>query len=568
MTDAQAGEASGITGLVLIGLPFIPFVTVAISELLLWLYRRAVVRAMTDRASPGAVATVAASPRAVTVTQPDVELVVQTADAGGSAGTSGGALYARFQRATTGTTVIYVLAGVVYAGLMALAMGVQSRTLSFASWLVYTVGYAWPAVLTAILIMGWRGRRRRTAVISAYLVVFLLGTLATTLPLTGDYLLGILAANVAATIVGLIVRARRIHAVAPLVGAVVTIVGAALLFAFAVAAGWNEPPPGQGPAPEMGASEAFLFLGILLALLTAGPVAAWFALRAVAAQYGRKRTSEQSIGMTALWLTFAGIQSTTFAFVNERWIAAGGVAFLVFYAIVAAGFRVLRGRGANDEQGPRLLVLRVFALGRKSRNLFDRFTTHWRHVGSVQLIAGPDLASSTVEPHEFLDFLRRRLGHRYLDSAESIDRALSQLDAVPDPDGRYRISDFICRDHAWRTVFHRLAAASDVVLMDLRGFSPANSGCTYEVGELLNVVPSDRITIVVDRFTDEAFLERTLADARARLAEGSPNLTATRLQLRAFRETDRQSLDPDRLFQLLCDRTLSTAERTPVAQAV
>ena len=105
--------------------------------------------------------------------------------------------------------------------------------------------------------------------------------------------------------------------------------------------------------------------------------------------------------------------------------------------------------------------------------------------------------------------------------------------------------------------------------MDLRGFSPANSGCTYEVGELLNVVPSDRITFIVDRLTDEAFLERTLEEARARLTNSSPNLSAARLHVSAFRETEQRGLDPDRLFRLLCDRaTLPAREPSQAAQAV
>jgi hypothetical protein len=33
-----------------------------------------------------------------------------------------------------------------------------------------------------------------------------------------------------------------------------------------------------------------------------------------------------------------------------------------------------------------------------------------------------------------------------------------------------------------------LAAQVDVVLMDLRGFTPASRGCTFEIGMLLNSV--------------------------------------------------------------------------------
>jgi hypothetical protein len=54
-------------------------------------------------------------------------------------------------------------------------------------------------------------------------------------------------------------------------------------------------------------------------------------------------------------------------------------------------------------------------LGKVSQRLFDALDKHWRHVGSIQMIAGPDLATTTVEPHEFLDFLRGRLARRFID---------------------------------------------------------------------------------------------------------------------------------------------------------
>ena len=60
----------------------------------------------------------------------------------------------------------------------------------------------------------------------------------------------------------------------------------------------------------------------------------------------------------------------------------------------------------------RLLLLRVFALGKRSEHYFDLVTKHWRHIGSVQLTAGPDLATTTVQPHEFLEFISGKLARR------------------------------------------------------------------------------------------------------------------------------------------------------------
>src|SRR5262245_60635585 len=128
-------EASGITGLMIVGVLLIPWLTLAISEILLALYRRSVVRAMREQMSTRPKSTSAAAPSATTPGR--IALVVRSADDDASSGVTpaGDALYDRFRRGIKATAVVYVAAGLVYAALMAIAMGVQSRTLSPASWL-------------------------------------------------------------------------------------------------------------------------------------------------------------------------------------------------------------------------------------------------------------------------------------------------------------------------------------------------------------------------------------------------------------------------------------------------
>ena len=61
----------------------------------------------------------------------------------------------------------------------------------------------------------------------------------------------------------------------------------------------------------------------------------------------------------------------------------------------------------------------------------------------------------------------------------------------------------------------RLVHDSDVVMMDLRGFSRDNAGCIFELHELARLVPLERVVFVIDRRTDEALLAETLGDHRA-----------------------------------------------------
>jgi hypothetical protein len=61
----------------------------------------------------------------------------------------------------------------------------------------------------------------------------------------------------------------------------------------------------------------------------------------------------------------------------------------------------------------------VFSLAKRSERLFDAFGAHWRYLGPIQLISGPDLATTTIEPHEFLEFLTGKLARRFIGNRET-----------------------------------------------------------------------------------------------------------------------------------------------------
>src|SRR5262245_54598188 len=214
-----------------------------------------------------------------------------------------------------------------------------------------------------------------------------------------------------------------------------------------------------------------------------------------------------------------------------------GVAIAIYKVLTLSGFTLLRQPSWMPQSNLNLLLLRVFSLGKRSARLFDNFGKLWRYVGTVRLIAGPDLARSTVEPHEFLDFLRGKLSRRFISGPETLAQRLAEMDSNRDFDGRYRVADFYCHEDTWRMVFNRLARDSDAVLMDLRGFAASNSGVIFEINELLNFVPLDRVVFVIDGTTDESLLHNTVAKAWAALAVTSPNRTMSAPQVTLFRLT-------------------------------
>jgi hypothetical protein len=544
MPEASGPTSSLLVTILMVLLAFISLVLFPISELLLALYRRAVVRSMGGETQPE---TMPAYPPPGPTSRLLLD-VVSGRDPAFDANRPGDALYGRVRQATRATASVYAVAGVAYAAVMALATGLQSETVSPVSWILLTVAFAWPAVLTVLLLAGFP--QNKSWILLAYFVA---------LVIVGQYFEGrglmfpIMFANVGSTLIALIVRARRVRAVAPLVGAFLIFQAIAFLIALGMAGALTDVrgPDGRPVAWVENPSPALFFF---LLIFCSGPALGWLALRWIGRRYARKQMSDQTITVAAIWLIFAATQSAAFAHTNALWLLAGLAAYVVFLVVSTAGFWLLRRRSAADASlAPRLLVLRVFALGRRTRRLFDAVAARWRHVGSLQLIAGPDLAMSTVEPHEFMDFLQRRLASRFVGNDQAIERALDELDLDPDHDGRFRITDFFCRDECWRVVLGRLATTSDVVLMDLRGFTAASSGCTYELCELLNVVPLERIVFVVDRSTDEKALSRILRNAWQQMRVTSPNRSAREPRISTFRETGWWGLDHEKLLRLLCD---------------
>jgi hypothetical protein len=69
----------------------------------------------------------------------------------------------------------------------------------------------------------------------------------------------------------------------------------------------------------------------------------------------------------------------------------------------------------------------------------------------------------------------------------------------------------------------RLAGESDAVLMDLRGFSQQNAGCVFEIDEIFNRVPLERVVFAIDPTTDQTFMRQTMQHAWRQLRERSPN---------------------------------------------
>ena len=125
------------------------------------------------------------------------------------------------------------------------------------------------------------------------------------------------------------------------------------------------------------------------------------------------------------------------------------------------------------------------------------------------------------------------------------------MDAGRDPDGGYRINEFFCRADTWQSTMESLAATSHSIFMDLRSFGPANAGCLFELGRLLDRVELDRTVFLVDETTDQEFLRSTLEAQWQQLAADSPNRTLRAPTLRLAYATTQSEKELKTLLRVM-----------------
>jgi hypothetical protein len=476
----------------------------------------------------------------------------------------------------------YAVAGVLFALLLGLSgflafsqtqvnyLRAAAHPLQF---LFMVLTFAWPIVLTTHIVAAAGRRKLRLIVLGYFFVLIALGLLVALTPTEEAVHVGVLMLpawsgespihlvgkwslfNLLPTLLFIIFRHRRVRAVAPLVLSFMTVVSAGVLGIMTAAYVYWEAAVAAISnilgVSVLAASIGYFFLLFITACLLFG-VLGWWLLVWLRSAYLRKTVSDQSLAIDALWLIFTSYYAVMLAFAGPGWALATLIAFCLFKIAVSGGNKRHRSSKDSLQRAPALLVLRVFSLGKRSEYLFDAVTQHWRNIGNVQLIAGTDLALSTVAPHRFLAFVSGKLNQLFIRSDAALDRSLAELDTRRDADGRFRINDFFCHADTWQRVLSRLIRRTDVVLMDLRSFAENNAGCIFEIKALLNDIPLARLVFVVDHTTDNAFLRQTLEETWCALKSDSPNAALSPSALQPFHLRVVDDREVKNLLRKLC----------------
>lgn len=529
MSQRSDALTVALTGQLTLILAVSAVLALAASFLLLLFYRRAVIKSMLRRSRSEILEPTGFLPPEPEHKPNDAPLhFAFAARATAPLNRDAAMLYRRANRRQKLAAFVQIIAGCCFAATMTAAF-LTAGKMDFAlfRFLFYAWANAWPVVITVDLVVGL-SRRGKVVVALVYFVIgAIIGAMYRAkipgMPI-GQLLYVWLDTNAVPTLLLLIFFNRRIRAVGPmvLVFMLLGVTGASVV-ARLISNNQKLLRAVDNFILSIGLGTSSTVIALHLIGFAAFAILGWLVLEWLRRLYEKKYISEQSINVDTMWLVFGIVNSINLVFQARLWIFSGLVAFVVYKFIAAGLNRVLATARRTKSQGYRLLLLRVFALGKRSETLYNTLGKSWRTVGSIQMIAGPDLATSTVEPHEFMDFISGKLSRRFIDTGRTLDLRIDHMDLWADGDGQFRVSEFFCHDDTWKIALARLADESDAVLMDLRGFSQRHSGCAFEINELFNLVPLQRVVFAMDDTTDQPFMQRTMQAAWENLKDRSPN---------------------------------------------
>ena len=492
----------------LIGVPalFTVLLTILVSPILVWLYRRRLGAWMGQPAGLSRGGTETAPTEA---SHPVIIEELEPRPTGGrtpAEGTLVAYAAAQIRRAARA----YGIAGLAPAGILTVVFAIRHQAvISSASLAAALAVFSMPAVMTVLHMLTSSGWRRLGGM--AALMLFLVITAGDARALAIDVfnLHMLLPAGLF-----LLFSLRFWRGVAPMT----------MLVLAAGSVGW------VGLAQVGGWIFAGEGLPVWLLRLLGFAAGTWIGLKLlgeVARRYDQRRFSDQALFLDAWWLLYTLIQTVVYLMTGGPAYSAVLLAFPVYWMVKRA--LLTPPAAPPPASAHRLLLLRVFGFDRRTENFFDALNLRWRTVGAVELIAGRDLALRQIAPADFLAFLSGRLASRFVrdPSAAAITDSVER----PDPDGRFRVRQFLCHADTWRPVMRSLAARSDVVVMDLRGFTSEREGCRYELQTLARLSPGKPIFLIADRETDIRTVAESLgagASTHARGGERSSRWTLVR----------------------------------------
>ena len=569
------------TGVFMSGLMQAGGLTLAMGFGLIFLYRRRIARWMREASSAKIVSDTGSGQAADQTLElaREIEFASLTSRMHPRGASFASAQMASARRHLRRAAGVYVLGGVAFAliaSILFLTLG--KIEIGYFRLLAVSLNYAWLVVLTLWLLWG-PDRKRLAVTLFVYFGILLavcvrVAFYAPTLKLYGMMVpaffqpLILWINTVSPCLFLLLFLNRHIRAVGPIVLVLMmTLMAGSTLMIFIGSSregmyAWFDFSHWLQGVTGVSLSTNVLWWQQILGALLVVPIGGWL-VRGLCRRYEKKRYSEMTLIIDSIWL-FETVYLCIDLSQNEGhgyWL--GLTAFAAYKIITYLGLRPL-AQEATQTAPARLLLLRVFGFKRRTERLFKLLEARWRYAGPIQLIAAPDLASSTADPGDFLSFITGNLRNQFIIELSDIEQRLSTMDYAPDPDGRYRVNEIFCGNDTWRPVVQQLMIGSDLVVMDLRGFSAKNQGCLFELQALVDYVPFDRLVLLVDDKTDTGLLSQTLTARWQQTISASPNAQATGIiSILKVGKWDEEAIDT--LLEV-ADERLSSADKVTTSK--
>jgi len=304
----------------------------------------------------------------------------------------------------------------------------------------------------------------------------------------------------------------RVRNVMPLVLAMVVLLSLALTFfdywiKLSVSDARSVNPVLRWAVGNFGATIGPALLFLILSLPVG--VLGWWLIGRIGARYEARQFSDTQLIVEAWWGVVVALHLVMLWRYGAAFAVGACVAAFLLYLFCVRVALVALNLGRR-KPGPSLLLLRVFGFQRRTEQLFDAVAARWRFEGGVAMIAGGDLALRSIDAGEALAFARGNIASGYVGDTAKLEEGLRELESASDPDGRYRVSEFFCYENTWRATLRALVARSSVVLMDLRGFTKANTGCVFELEQLAAAGRLGSCVFVTDDTSDRVLAASAL----------------------------------------------------------
>lgn len=430
---------------------------------------------------------------------------------------------------------IQTVAGLIYIAVSTAVMAVLYNTTAWRAVIVLAFTSAWPVLLVMDVFVDGRFRARMFGAYSSLLVllsvVLALASAAGNAPITP--VLSVLAFWAAYTVVQVVVlvpifwRGIRSVVVPLLCTFLVTLFAFRLMLvnpdrtflAFDEAFG---DLLDQLPATM---AVATYFSTLLAVSLVAGLASLW----AVAILYRQRWVTDTSLVLNA-GLFASTLPLTMYA--SLEWGARALMGVLPFVGHLAATILLQRQLPSDQKKVARLVLLRPFEPTNRSRHVryFRALQAEWRWVGVVQLIAGPDVATETLEPWHLLRYLSRGLNALLVSTLDELRQATAAFELRRARDGRFHINELFCANAVWKPAVAQLIRDSDVVLVDCTTgdagrVASANKqhGLQDEITFLARSDDLAKVVWLVDSDASRQTLTRRLEEAGQSLESDHPN---------------------------------------------